>query len=217
MLFQQSQLQLFHMDWVALECKGNVYQLVLTLIIVSAAVGPHLHHRHGAGNVLGTPLSSTLEAMPLLLTRVPSLPTTCCVAVVFNPCLIAGLAQTTPSLHSSVSVFVASLGCYQQRMSAFILSSSPASSLVSSSHFPRIGEVCTKLFCHMYWGCTRFGCSGCLKYFKGQHAHVFSPRGYGWQLSWTLSLPADMDFDDAVLDGIINENTYESSVLLVRN
>ena len=30
-----------------------------------------------------------------------------------------------------------------------------------------LGDICSKAFCHMYWGCQKLGCRGCLNLFKG--------------------------------------------------
>ena len=32
-------------------------------------------------------------------------------------------------------------------------------------HF--VVDVCSKAYCHMYWGCRKLGCRGCLDLFKG--------------------------------------------------
>jgi len=51
------------------------------------------------------------------------------------------------------------------------------------------GDICGQAFCHMYWGCRKVGCRGCLNLFK------------------------DMEFDDRCLSSLINDNLYESRVL----
>ncbi|XP_048411716.1 E3 ubiquitin-protein ligase CHFR isoform X2 [Stegostoma tigrinum] len=54
---------------------------------------------------------------------------------------------------------------------------------------PQQCTICLRPFCHMYWGCTRVGCSGCLARF------------------------CDVNFGEKCLDGIINNNSYESDIL----
>uniref|UniRef100_A0A7N6BJV1 E3 ubiquitin-protein ligase CHFR n=1 Tax=Anabas testudineus TaxID=64144 RepID=A0A7N6BJV1_ANATE len=50
--------------------------------------------------------------------------------------------------------------------------------------------LCQRPYCHMYWGCQRIGCQGCLAPFRG------------------LYLPTD-----TCLDGVLNFNNYESEIL----
>ena len=33
---------------------------------------------------------------------------------------------------------------------------------------PPTGDICGQAYCHMYWGCSRPGCRGCLNLFKGE-------------------------------------------------
>ncbi|XP_030073587.1 E3 ubiquitin-protein ligase CHFR [Microcaecilia unicolor] len=55
---------------------------------------------------------------------------------------------------------------------------------------PQQCEHCVfQFFCHMYWGCDRMGCFGCLAPF------------------------CDLNLGEKCLDGVINENHYESDVL----
>ncbi|XP_069788646.1 E3 ubiquitin-protein ligase CHFR isoform X2 [Narcine bancroftii] len=54
---------------------------------------------------------------------------------------------------------------------------------------PQQCTVCLRPFCHMYWGCSRVGCSGCLARF------------------------CDVNFGEKCLDGILNNNTFESDIL----
>lgn len=54
---------------------------------------------------------------------------------------------------------------------------------------PQQCTICAHPFCHMYWGCTRIGCLGCLAPF-----YV-------------------LNFGDKCLDGILNNNNYESDIL----
>ncbi|XP_060699381.1 E3 ubiquitin-protein ligase CHFR isoform X1 [Hemiscyllium ocellatum] len=54
---------------------------------------------------------------------------------------------------------------------------------------PQQCTICLRTFCHMYWGCTRVGCSGCLARF------------------------CDVNFGEKCLDGILNNNSYESDIL----
>uniref|UniRef100_H3DH70 E3 ubiquitin-protein ligase CHFR n=1 Tax=Tetraodon nigroviridis TaxID=99883 RepID=H3DH70_TETNG len=49
--------------------------------------------------------------------------------------------------------------------------------------------LCQRSFCHMYWGCRRIGCRGCLAPFS------------------------ELNFTDKCLDGVLNNNSYESEVL----
>lgn len=49
--------------------------------------------------------------------------------------------------------------------------------------------LCQQPFCHMYWGCQRIGCQGCLARFS------------------------DLNLTDKCLDGVLNNNNYESEVL----
>ncbi|XP_078083302.1 E3 ubiquitin-protein ligase CHFR [Mustelus asterias] len=54
---------------------------------------------------------------------------------------------------------------------------------------PQQCTICLRTFCHMYWGCSRVGCSGCLARF------------------------CDVNFGEKCLDGILNNNSYESDIL----
>ncbi|XP_032899833.1 E3 ubiquitin-protein ligase CHFR isoform X2 [Amblyraja radiata] len=54
---------------------------------------------------------------------------------------------------------------------------------------PQQCTICLRPFCHMYWGCSRVGCSGCLARF------------------------CDVNFGEKCLDGIFNNNTFESDIL----
>ncbi|XP_038662719.1 E3 ubiquitin-protein ligase CHFR isoform X2 [Scyliorhinus canicula] len=54
---------------------------------------------------------------------------------------------------------------------------------------PQQCTICLRTFCHMYWGCSRVGCSGCLARF------------------------CDVNFGEKCLDGILNSNSYESDIL----
>ncbi|XP_034026974.1 E3 ubiquitin-protein ligase CHFR-like isoform X2 [Thalassophryne amazonica] len=49
--------------------------------------------------------------------------------------------------------------------------------------------LCQRPFCHMYWGCQRIGCQGCLAPF------------------------IDLNLTDKCLDGVLNNNNYESEIL----
>uniref|UniRef100_A0A672YQE9 E3 ubiquitin-protein ligase CHFR n=1 Tax=Sphaeramia orbicularis TaxID=375764 RepID=A0A672YQE9_9TELE len=49
--------------------------------------------------------------------------------------------------------------------------------------------LCQRPFCHMYWGCQRIGCQGCLARFS------------------------DLNLTDKCLDGVLNNNNYESEIL----
>lgn len=54
---------------------------------------------------------------------------------------------------------------------------------------PQQCVLCQRPFCHMYWGCQRIGCQGCLAPFS------------------------DLNLMDKCLDGVLNNNNYESEVL----
>ncbi|XP_048044635.1 E3 ubiquitin-protein ligase CHFR isoform X1 [Megalobrama amblycephala] len=54
---------------------------------------------------------------------------------------------------------------------------------------PQHCMVCQKPFCHVYWGCQRIGCHGCLSRF------------------------IELNLNDKCLDGVFNGNQYESEVL----
>uniref|UniRef100_A0AAY4C0S1 E3 ubiquitin-protein ligase CHFR n=1 Tax=Denticeps clupeoides TaxID=299321 RepID=A0AAY4C0S1_9TELE len=49
--------------------------------------------------------------------------------------------------------------------------------------------VCQRPFCHLYWGCQRLGCQGCLARFS------------------------ELNLSDKCLDAVLNSNNYESEVL----
>ncbi|KAK2902450.1 E3 ubiquitin-protein ligase CHFR isoform X1 [Channa argus] len=49
--------------------------------------------------------------------------------------------------------------------------------------------LCQRPFCHMYWGCQRIGCQGCLAPFS------------------------EFNLTDSCLDGVLNYNSYESEIL----
>ncbi|XP_046871714.1 E3 ubiquitin-protein ligase CHFR isoform X2 [Hypomesus transpacificus] len=49
--------------------------------------------------------------------------------------------------------------------------------------------ACQRPFCHMYWGCRRIGCQGCLARFS------------------------ELNLTDKCLDGVLNSNNYESEIL----
>ncbi|XP_068945805.1 E3 ubiquitin-protein ligase CHFR isoform X2 [Petaurus breviceps papuanus] len=54
---------------------------------------------------------------------------------------------------------------------------------------PQQCAVCSQPFCHLYWGCTRMGCSGCLAPF------------------------CEINLGEKCLDGVLNNNNYESDIL----
>ncbi|XP_074868744.1 E3 ubiquitin-protein ligase CHFR isoform X2 [Carettochelys insculpta] len=54
---------------------------------------------------------------------------------------------------------------------------------------PQQCTVCLQPFCHLYWGCTRMACYGCLAPF------------------------CEINLGDKCLDGILNNNHYESDIL----
>ncbi|XP_010874859.1 E3 ubiquitin-protein ligase CHFR [Esox lucius] len=49
--------------------------------------------------------------------------------------------------------------------------------------------ACQRPFCHLYWGCQRIGCHGCLARFN------------------------ELNLTDKCLDGVLNSNNYESEIL----
>ncbi|XP_076003628.1 E3 ubiquitin-protein ligase CHFR [Genypterus blacodes] len=49
--------------------------------------------------------------------------------------------------------------------------------------------LCQRPFCHMYWGCQRIGCQGCLAPFS------------------------ELNMTDKCLDAVLNSNSYESEIL----
>ncbi|XP_044052231.1 E3 ubiquitin-protein ligase CHFR [Siniperca chuatsi] len=49
--------------------------------------------------------------------------------------------------------------------------------------------LCQRPFCHMYWGCQRIGCQGCLARFS------------------------ELNLTNKCLDGVLNNNNYESEIL----
>ncbi|KAG8515046.1 LOW QUALITY PROTEIN: E3 ubiquitin-protein ligase CHFR, partial [Galemys pyrenaicus] len=51
------------------------------------------------------------------------------------------------------------------------------------------GTICLQPFCHLYWGCTRSGCLGCLAPF------------------------CELNLGDRCLDGVLSNNNYESDIL----
>ncbi|XP_044296644.1 E3 ubiquitin-protein ligase CHFR isoform X1 [Varanus komodoensis] len=54
---------------------------------------------------------------------------------------------------------------------------------------PQQCAVCLQPFCHLYWGCTRVACFGCLAPFS------------------------EINLGDKCLDGVLNGNNYESDIL----
>uniref|UniRef100_A0A8D2PFM9 E3 ubiquitin-protein ligase CHFR n=1 Tax=Zosterops lateralis melanops TaxID=1220523 RepID=A0A8D2PFM9_ZOSLA len=54
---------------------------------------------------------------------------------------------------------------------------------------PQQCTVCLQPFCHLYWGCTRMSCFGCLAPF------------------------CEINLGDKCLDGVLNNNHYESDIL----
>eukprot|EP00057_Strongylocentrotus_purpuratus_P019557 XP_011674031.1 PREDICTED: E3 ubiquitin-protein ligase CHFR isoform X2 [Strongylocentrotus purpuratus] len=53
---------------------------------------------------------------------------------------------------------------------------------------PQTCCACGRNYCHLYWGCKQYNCLGCLNKFK------------------------DMKFSESVLDTIVNNNRYESTI-----
>ncbi|KAF4074141.1 hypothetical protein AMELA_G00236140 [Ameiurus melas] len=60
---------------------------------------------------------------------------------------------------------------------------------VGTNPSPQHCLVCQRPFCHLYWGCQRIGCQGCLARFS------------------------DLNLTDKCLDGVLNNNHYESEIL----
>ncbi|NXJ50431.1 CHFR ligase, partial [Spizaetus tyrannus] len=58
-----------------------------------------------------------------------------------------------------------------------------------SVYTPLASTVCLQPFCHLYWGCTRMACFGCLAPF------------------------CEINLGDKCLDGVLNNNHYESDIL----
>ncbi|XP_066510581.1 E3 ubiquitin-protein ligase CHFR-like isoform X2 [Hoplias malabaricus] len=57
------------------------------------------------------------------------------------------------------------------------------------SNSPQHCMVCQRPFCHLYWGCQRIGCQGCLAHFS------------------------DLNLTAKCMDGVLNNNNYESEIL----
>lgn len=64
-----------------------------------------------------------------------------------------------------------------------------AESNAPNSQFAQQCTICQRYFCHMYWVCSRIGCHGCLARFS------------------------DLNLTDKCLDGVLNNNNYESEIL----
>ncbi|XP_017306906.1 E3 ubiquitin-protein ligase CHFR [Ictalurus punctatus] len=60
---------------------------------------------------------------------------------------------------------------------------------VGTNPSPQHCLVCQRPFCHLYWGCQRIGCQGCLARFS------------------------DLNLTEKCLDGVLNNNHYESEIL----
>lgn len=60
---------------------------------------------------------------------------------------------------------------------------------IQNSQFAQQCTICLRHFCHMYWVCSRFDCHGCLARFS------------------------DLNLTDKCLDGVLNNNNYESQIL----
>uniref|UniRef100_A0A8C6UFE4 E3 ubiquitin-protein ligase CHFR n=1 Tax=Neogobius melanostomus TaxID=47308 RepID=A0A8C6UFE4_9GOBI len=59
----------------------------------------------------------------------------------------------------------------------------------SNSKFSQQCTICQRYFCHMYWVCPRIDCHGCLAQFS------------------------DLNLTEKCLDGVLNNNNYESEIL----
>ncbi|XP_023253539.1 E3 ubiquitin-protein ligase CHFR isoform X2 [Seriola lalandi dorsalis] len=68
-------------------------------------------------------------------------------------------------------------------------SAKPTGEQPSTSSDVPSGVLCQRPFCHMYWGCQRIGCQGCLAQFS------------------------ELNLTDKCLDGVLNNNNYESEIL----
>jgi len=42
------------------------------------------------------------------------------------------------------------------------------------------GVVCDLVYCHMYWGCLRLGCRGCLAKFNGNFVYLLCLAITAW-------------------------------------
>ncbi|XP_049326546.1 E3 ubiquitin-protein ligase CHFR isoform X1 [Astyanax mexicanus] len=60
---------------------------------------------------------------------------------------------------------------------------------IGSQSSPQHCMVCQRPFCHLYWGCQRIGCQGCLARFT------------------------ELNLTNKCLDGVLNNNNYESEIL----
>uniref|UniRef100_A0A8C6UB29 E3 ubiquitin-protein ligase CHFR n=1 Tax=Neogobius melanostomus TaxID=47308 RepID=A0A8C6UB29_9GOBI len=63
----------------------------------------------------------------------------------------------------------------------------------SNSKFSQQCTICQRYFCHMYWVCPRIDCHGCLAQFS------------------------DLNLTEKCLDGVLNNNNYESEILQGRH
>lgn len=59
----------------------------------------------------------------------------------------------------------------------------------SNNQFAQQCTICLQFYCHMYWVCPRIDCHGCLAAFSG------------------------LNLTDKCLDGVLNNNNYESEIL----
>ncbi|KAB1255216.1 E3 ubiquitin-protein ligase CHFR [Camelus dromedarius] len=70
--------------------------------------------------------------------------------------------------------------------------------------------VCLQPFCHLYWGCARTGCLGCLAPFCGERCFREVSMKQVILLPYVL---AELNLGDRCLDGVLSNNNYESDIL----
>ncbi|KAM7391724.1 hypothetical protein PAMP_022387 [Pampus punctatissimus] len=68
--------------------------------------------------------------------------------------------------------------------------------------------LCQEPFCHMYWGCQRIGCQGCLARFSERLQEVLNLLGEESPIFLT-----ELNLTDKCMDGVLNNNNYESQIL----
>lgn len=71
------------------------------------------------------------------------------------------------------------------------------------------GTLCQRPFCHMYWGCQRIGCQGCLARFSGS---------YSFNLIWTMQKTCSNESKSVsmvvVPTSLFTLNTFITGVLI---
>ncbi len=154
--------------WLNLCTVAQLLLLSCCVVSVRATSPPHPHTPH------------TPHHRPSSARQAPS---TFSVFVASSPCLIAGVTQTWVSHHRNVSAFYClnsiplsnqckpvyrtrrdkALGHCFLSLRYLVCPQWDLFSLVIV--FP--GDICSQAYCHMYWGCRKSGCRGCLNLFKG--------------------------------------------------